>query len=411
MNVWLFKRSERSPSAGLCACRQYFANRGWRKADWIMAALCGSLLLPFEVMCGLWAVFLILLACRKRLAWAIKEVPDGKILFLLTASLMIGSISYANGMGALSCLGMVVVFFMLGAYCRWITPVRFRRCLFILVCGSWLEAALACLELGWRMNQHGITLFQCLSQMPEGCRVRAAYFNPNLYATMLTFFLVCCIYLFLDTASWKRRCFFVASAALNVCMLFLTGCRAGFLPLPFFIPLFLYFHGKKRMFAGCVGLEGMGMAWLAAFPECIPRVEQMESITSRLKIWKLTAAHLMDRPLFGGGLQAYAKLSRETGGHPAPHAHNILLDSLLSGGLAGTLLLFWWTGRQIKASLAYSLQSSLPLYVPFVLSLVLIAAVFGLVDCTFNFPPTALFFLCALCTGKALLRGSAGKAC
>lgn len=379
----------------------------WRDMDVpdrLMAAGAAALFLPYELLCALGVVLVIWLLWQRELVTCIKDLPGAPLLYASALFSTLGSINYRNGVGLLNSAGMFLVITLAAIYCRYITPYRFRLCLKVCSLMSLVAAGVALIELSIKIRLHGITLWECLTLSPEGCRVAAMFLNPNLYATMLVFFIISTAYLFLVSETNWKRFLYLGIAIVNLIMIFLTGCRAALLPLPFIIPLFLYFHHKSGMFALCSGIEGLMVLGIAAFPECIPRIEQMESITARFKIWNLALDHLKDRPWLGGGPQSYGKLYQEYGGMPAPHAHNVLIDSLLSGGIIGTSLRTFWLIGRLQECLEASAMRKMPLYFPFVLSMLITATVFGLVDCTLNFPPTALFFLAGLCSARPLSR-------
>ena len=69
----------------------------------------------------------------------------------------------------------------------------------------------------------------------------------------------------------------------------------------------------------------------------------MSTFASRIKIWKTAFICISMYPLFGWGPQTYKKFYPLVHGHKAPHAHNIYIDSILSYGVIGTILVLCYT--------------------------------------------------------------------
>ena len=65
------------------------------------------------------------------------------------------------------------------------------------------------------------------------------------------------------------------------------------------------------------------------------------AISERFEIWHQSIGHILERPFFGYGVgtEPTANLLKPESGIPAPHAHNIVLQLLLEGGIFALILM------------------------------------------------------------------------
>lgn len=76
---------------------------------------------------------------------------------------------------------------------------------------------------------------------------------------------------------------------------------------------------------------------------------QSESInqlaTGRITMWREAIDLFLERPIFGHGVSQYPLLTKIPDFQPPRHVHNLLLDSLLSLGIVGTVILIYLLGK------------------------------------------------------------------
>lgn len=374
--------------------RQKTALKKMECADMLQLILTVFLFLPFEWLAAAAACLFLGLLLSGRL-WPVMKEAEGIGWFLGYGAIgLAASIQTHSQIGILSSLGIFLIAVLLAGWKKIVTPVRFTRFLRHCTLLSWFAAAVGIAEYFAKASACQSGHIFDPAGIAEGSRVASTFYNPNLYAAMIIFILISCMYLFLETVhtNRNRRLFYVVSALLNLFMLLLTGCRAALVPLPFIIPLFLYFHHKENLFKGCVGAESTFVLFTFFCPEWIPRLEQKTSVLARLEVWKTALQFIPKKPLIGGGPQYYGMISQSVSTHKAPHAHNFLIDSLLSFGLLGTACILIYIGRQTERGLSDDVSKVLPSYKPLLVSVLVAAALMGLVDCTLNFLPTAMYF-------------------
>lgn len=167
------------------------------------------------------------------------------------------------------------------------------------------------------------------------------------------------------------------SVALLWMMLFWSGSRGALMALivALIVVSVLFRHNAKGLWAHAVSSMILG-AILSLFlwvPDSIFfGIENMflrtyisdgtlDQVSSgRMELWKFSWQQIQIKPLFGYGLNQFVPLEFLAGfkvDYPQPHAHNSLLESLLSWGLVGTgiaIAIF------VRAALAISRQIKTP---------------------------------------------------
>ena len=176
-------------------------------------------------------------------------------------------------------------------------------------------------------------------------RVIGTLGNPNFVAAVL----VAGIPLTLHLAKRnKHRTFLLFATALEVAAVFATGSRAAFVA----IIAVLGWFGILGHFARWRSMVAVGLVIGVLLP-LAPSRSLMDTISGRFYIWKVTASHLLERPLTGFGPGAFepkfiewetaywrdgrgSAKERQFSGLQA-HAHNDYLEILVDSGVAGAL--------------------------------------------------------------------------
>ena len=169
--------------------------------------------------------------------------------------------------------------------------------------------------------------------------MNSTFYNANFYAQVIQFFVLMCIYKILNTNKIYRIIFYTVTILFNLFALYLTGCRTGWLSFIFTIPLMFYMNGWKKVGYGLSGLILFVLFILMINPTLFPRVGTIiASFAVRVEIWKTAILGIKDNLLFGLGIGGYILIYSKYNGYPANHAHNVLLDPMLSFGIVGLLI-------------------------------------------------------------------------
>lgn len=237
----------------------------------------------------------------------------------------------------------------------------------------------------------GYSFFDFEIQNSPSRRITGTFQNANIYALILEYLFTCCVYRYLQVKEIKYKVGYVLLGIFEFCMILLTGCRAALIPLVFVIPLMLHLGKQKKtllLYFVCLILIIIGVF---INPNLIPRIDDISTIESRVKIWKTAIKVFKTYPIFGKGPWTYNLTYSMFNGHKAVHCHNIYLDSLVSYGIAGCALLVPYL--QYLGSLIHNMKSKNSLLYGLMVSLTLIICIHGLVDGTIHPLKTDLFYM------------------
>ena len=227
-------------------------------------------------------------------------------------------------------------------------------------------------------------------------RIHVTFLNANIYATMIEFFVVCCLYKWVNCSSLKEKAFYVFCGVVNLIMLYLTGCRTAFIPLALVVPVFFICYGERKWILLSIGLILAGIIAVLLIPDLIPRLSDISTLESRFDIWYGAFQGIAMYPLFGNGPQTYGRLYPIYDWHKAPHAHNIYIDAISSYGIIGTVLLvgyYVYLGKEMMQVRKHKALFGM------MVSFILVYLIHGLLDCTLNALWTGMLFFVVLNTG------------
>ena len=173
------------------------------------------------------------------------------------------------------------------------------------------------------------------------------------------------LYFLTGRQNTKQRVLLIVGTTLLWGLLFWGGARGGFFAL--FAAFFLiaaivpnFISGLWKFLLSTMILGG-SLSLLFPVPSSayglldgIFRTIGSDSIngatSGRLEIWTDAIGIFLERPVFGHGLMQYKQLVDTITPSTPKHTHNILLESLISFGLVGTLALIYLLGKILLSS-------------------------------------------------------------
>ncbi|MDR3644924.1 MAG: O-antigen ligase family protein [Clostridia bacterium] len=271
---------------------------------------------------------------------ALNASPYLHIAHVLWLLLLVVPLIYRNYIGFL-CGAATILIFIIALYIKPFASVSLLNRVCDLCCVmSLFEAVTAVVErfLAPLLGPQSVLPLDLLlgreAVLAQFSRVSGVSYNPNFYAFIMEFIVVIAFYRLL---TGRHPVFYIAVAAVNTAVIFLTDCRSAWAAL--FVGLLVLFALFKKK-GGLIGLAAAVVAFGAAislFPALLPRVTDVGRTTAiRMAIWKGAFADFLRHPVFGRGLLAYYQV---TGVFITPHAHNIPLDLLECTGIVGFLLI------------------------------------------------------------------------
>lgn len=315
----------------------------YTREEWAVLVLAASLFCPLYVTVPVAAVAAVYLLWRRRLGAVLALVErSGALMTFAGLGIMVPAL-YGNGLGVL--VGLAVAGgALLSMAVRRVMTRRLMERILDMAC----VASLACCAVA--VAQHLIW-----GDTP-GYRAPSVFYNPNYYATVIEFVVVFCIYKLTGPASRLRKAGYCLTLVANGLALYLCGCRTAWAAILLAAAVMLLIARRHRalvMLAACTVLFAGA---LQLVPELLPRLGGVDaSLRVRQGIWLTALRGFAAEPLFGQGAMAYRMLWRQLGGPAALHAHNLVLDMLLSYGVVGVSLMALYLAGQVKTLLSRSL--------------------------------------------------------
>lgn len=347
---------------------------------------------PYSLMVFLLGVILWEIK-EKRFFQEIKNQPGYKLLYTFMILGLVVSLINKNVMGIVNMGGYFILFGYMIYYRKHLTKRLLPIILEEIVLLSILVNIIGLGQFAYLSNKYGHSFWEFKVFNSPKKRITYTFWNANFYAMMLEYVIVCCMARFVQSKKVLSKLIYVAIGLFNLALIYLTGCRAAFMPFVLLVPIFLYLSNEKKWALAsviCLALFGVGIYF---FPKLIPRIDDVKTVDSRIKIWTCALNGLKEHPIFGQGPQAYNLIYQKYGGHPAPHTHNVYLDILVNFGVVGTGLIIGYIVKMVKDVSNMRKWNDHPEYFAISIAFAIIVLVHGIMDCTLNMPSTALFFL------------------
>lgn len=225
-------------------------------------------------------------------------------------------------------------------------------------------------------------------------RSPSTFQNANYYSYALELVLMLAFYRYATAKTTGHKTFLVIVALATVAALFMADSRSAWPAI--FGGLFVYFVLRRKTVGLLVliAVYAAGIKLALSFPAIFPRLDSFDVAKFiRTSIWLEALNGIRQHPLFGVGAMGFLHLSEA---HKYYHSHNLLLETLISFGVTGTLLLgayFLLSFRDIWRR--YKAQSQNALY-PLILAVVAVTSIHGLTDVTILWPQTGILLVLIL---------------
>ena len=171
------------------------------------------------------------------------------------------------------------------------------------------------------------------------------FFNENYFCSILAAIIIMCAY---NATSHKGPVlkYYVCAAAAGVAM-YLGQSMFAFVEVFVGICVVLILKKKHTFLSVLLLTTVVCMFILFAVPDIFPRLSEI-NITSqrRVRIWNEAMPFIKENPIFGRGfLSFYQYAGQNPSLYQTTHTHNFAIESLISFGVIGTilLLLFLWS--------------------------------------------------------------------
>ena len=357
--------------------------------------------MPYQIASVAVACVLIQALCRHKLVDAIKNQTGAIFFYSFIVLEFIVSIFHSNWTG----FGNTWLFVLIGLYGayyrRSITKNTFEKMCDLIIILSVFAAIYGLYQFNQISLANGRTFLEFHIFNSPKRRITSTFMNANIYAMVIDFVCVMCMYRFVKNDNILCKIAYFIIALFNFFVLYLTGSRTALLPFALIFPIFLYCVRWKKLFITSIVFE-LGICGLVFLkPTLIPRISDMSTFASRIKIWKTAFMCISMYPFFGWGPQTYQKFYPLVHGHKAPHAHNIYIDSILSYGIVGTVVLLAYTFVLNKEIFTSHTRKENPALFGMMMCFIAIVLIYGLLDCTLNIVATGT--LCFIILNSACM--------
>ncbi len=251
----------------------------------------------------------------------------------------ITAIIYKNLLG-LACSAFFFLLLVLGYYLRSIMTTEIFESALDLICVTSVFASfLIILE---KIIFWGVYWHRCFGDFFNNLYF-SLYFHPNYLGSIMAAVILICAYKVVLRGTDKK--YYYAIAVLAAVAMFLTESMFAWVEVFVGLSILLLIARRHQLLGILLIFVAFAFALLYTSPEIfekfVPRIMQADgTFNNRVLIWDLTIDSIKQSPWFGRGFFTYYKISL---GNPAAyqttHAHNIFLESLLSFGIVGSLIL------------------------------------------------------------------------
>lgn len=169
-------------------------------------------------------------------------------------------------------------------------------------------------------------------------RANAYCMNPNYLAGLMMVSILAAAYLEMSKNATRFYCIVVS--IINCITLYLTGSMSTWVALLIGFSVMLLVMRHHITIGIIFMLSAIGILVLLNSPELFPRLQEADTtISVRFDIIDKVVQNIKENPLFGRGFLScwHLNISSELNDARLWHAHNLVLECLVSFGIIGTL--------------------------------------------------------------------------
>lgn len=358
-----------------------------------------SIFLPFYLFLTLFFLYFVLLLLTGKLTPILKDIQNFPFLLgFIVYSAMI-SILARNWPGLIISFFFLLFYIFFRYYQRIVTPVLFHTIVQTFLFLSLVAVAFAFLEHYEVINKFNYSFLSPLLQRHHQNRAEVTFFNPNYYGLICCFCIMLGFYFIYISEDWKFKTFSFICCVLNAVGLNLTQNRAAF-PAIICGALIYLFTTIKNSHAFLLSILFFVFAVYLLFSSNLGmRMGHVESsFDERVAIWQAAIQMLKMNKWFGHGPLTYMHSYQSVGVRYHEHAHSLYIDTLLSYGYVGVMLLLSSIASLVEPFVRSSKVMTKRPIVGLILSFFVVVAVHGIFDLAIFWIQTAFVFLIVITT-------------
>ena len=358
-----------------------------------------SIFLPFYLFDIIFISYLLWLVYTGEMKGILKGLSQHPVLLFFIAYSTAISLLAQNVMGVVASVAMFLFAIFFYYYQAQLTPKFFRLTIEGVLASSVLAAAFAALEHFQIVKKFDYTFLSPRMQVWHQNRAEVAFFNPNYYGIICCFCIMIGFYLISTTKLRWLRIFSMIAIFANLFGLNFTQNRTAFPAIIFGAIIYLFTTIKNwRAFWLSIGVFGVGLAFLFSSDLGVRMGTLDSSMEERVSIWNAGMALFKQNPFWGEGPLTYMHSFPRIGAPYHEHAHSIYIDTILSYGVVGTVLLGIASATPVRMLIDMSQVPSKRPILGLYLSFLTVVAVHGIFDLALFWFQSSFIFLLVMCS-------------
>ena len=369
------------------------------KQEGLLLGVILSIFLPFYLFVIIFISYLLWLVYTGEMKGILKRLSQHPVLLFFIAYSTAISLLAQNVMGVVYSVAIFLFAIFFYYYQAQLTPKFFRLTIEGVLASSVLAAAFAALEHFQIVKKFDYTFLSPRMQVWHQNRAEVAFFNPNYYGIICCFCIMIGFYLISTTKLRWLRIFSMIAIFANLFGLNFTQNRTAFPAIIFGAIIYLFTTIKNwRAFWLSVGVFGVGLAFLFSSDLGVRMGTLDSSMEERVSIWNAGMALFKQNPFWGEGPLTYMHSFPRIGAPYHEHAHSIYIDTILSYGVVGTVLLGIASATPVRMLIDMSQVPSKRPILGLYLSFLTVVAVHGIFDLALFWIQSSFIFLLVMCS-------------
>jgi len=369
------------------------------KQEGLLLGVILSIFLPFYLFVIIFISYLLWLVYTGEMKGILKRLSQHPVLLFFIAYSTAISLLAQNVMGVVSSVAMFLFAIFFYYYQAQLTPKFFRFTIEGILASSVLAAVFAALEHFQIVKKFDYTFLSPRMQVWHQNRAEVAFFNPNYYGIICCFCIMIGFYLISTTKLRWLRIFSMIAIFANLFGLNFTQNRTAFPAIIFGAIIYLFTTIKNwRAFWLSIGVFGVGLAFLFSSDLGVRMGTLDSSMEERVSIWNAGMALFKQNPFWGEGPLTYMHSFPRIGAPYHEHAHSIYIDTILSYGVVGTVLLGIASATPVRMLIDMSQVPSKRPILGLYLSFLTVVAVHGIFDLALFWIQSSFIFLLVMCS-------------
>ncbi|CVY57640.1 O-antigen ligase family protein [Streptococcus pneumoniae] len=373
--------------------------KGLSSKELILLGIILSIFLPFYLFVVVLCLYIISLIFTGDMKSILQKMGEHPMLLLFLSYSTVISILAQNWMGLVASVGMFLFTIFFLHYQSILSHKFFRLILQFVLFGSVLSATFASLEHFQIVKKFNYAFLSPNMQVWHQNRAEVTFFNPNYYGIICCFCIMIAFYLFTTTKLNWLKVFCVIAGFVNLFGLNFTQNRTAFPAIIAGAIIYLFTTIKNwKAFWLSIGVFAIGLSFLFSSDLGVRMGTLDSSMEERISIWDAGMALFKQNPFWGEGPLTYMHSYPRIHAPYHEHAHSLYIDTILSYGIVGTILLVLSSVAPVRLMMDMSQESGKRPIIGLYLSFLTVVAVHGIFDLALFWIQSGFIFLLVMCS-------------